>query len=145
MFMNEYNHTIDAKGRMILPAKFREGLGNRFVLSRGIDQCLTIYPLENWEKLASSLQKLSFTKSSVRTLRRFLIGSSTEVECDKQGRVLIPSHLREYAGIKKEALVIGTGATIEIWSPEILQLTNSKEEYIGELEESLDVPMDFEI
>ena len=99
MFMNEYNHTIDAKGRMILPAKFREGLGNRFVLSRGIDQCLTIYPLENWEKLASSLQKLSFTKSSVRTLRRFLIGSSTEVECDKQGRVLIPSHLREYAGI----------------------------------------------
>ena len=111
MFMNEYNHTIDAKGRMILPAKFREGLGNRFVLSRGIDQCLTIYPLENWEKLASSLQK----------------------------------HLREYAGIKKEALVIGTGATIEIWSPEILQLTNSKEESIGELAESLDVPMDFEI
>ena len=78
-------------------------------------------------------------------MRRFLIGSSTEVECDKQGRVLIPSHLREYAGIKKEALVIGTGATIEIWSPEILQLTNSKEESIGELAESLDVPMDFEI
>lgn len=145
MFMNEYSHTIDAKGRMILPAKFREELGQSFVLSRGIDRCLTIYPMENWEKMTASLQKLSFTKSNVRTLRRFLIGSSTEMECDRQGRILIPAHLRSYAGLKKEALIIGTGSTIEIWNPDILEETNSQEESIAQLAETLEIPMDFDM
>ena len=145
MFMNEYRHTIDAKGRMILPARFREELGTRFVLSRGIDQCLTIYPMEHWQTLTTSLQKLSFTKSNVRKLRRFLIGSSTEMECDRQGRILIPAHLREYAGLKKEALVIGTGATIEIWNPAVLDAANGDDESIADLAESLDIPMDFDL
>ena len=130
---------------MILPARFREELGTRFVLSRGIDQCLTIYPMEHWQTLTTSLQKLSFTKSSVRKLRRFLIGSSTEMECDRQGRILIPAHLREYAGLKKEALVIGTGATIEIWNPAVLDAANGDDESIADLAESLDIPMDFDL
>lgn len=145
MFMNEYSHTIDAKGRMILPARFREELGEKFVLSRGIDKCLTIYPMANWEKMTASLQKLSFTKSNVRTLRRFLIGSSTEMECDRQGRILIPAHLRKYANLSREAVIIGTGSTIEIWDPATLDETNSQEDSIAELAENLDIPMDFDM
>ena len=97
MFMNEYSHTIDTKGRMILPAKFREELGEHFILSPGLDSCLTIYPQSRWQALLEKLQQLPYTRASVRQLRRFLIGKSTEMECDRQGRILIPSHLRAYA------------------------------------------------
>lgn len=91
MFMNEYSHTIDAKGRMILPAKFREELGASFVLAPGLDTCLCIYPKEKWDALIARLQKLPFTNHKVRKIMRHLIGRGTEMECDKQGRILIPS------------------------------------------------------
>lgn len=109
MFMNEYAHTIDSKGRMILPAKFREELGNTFVLSPGLDTCLTIYPLDCWKQMQEKLEKLPQTRKNVRALRRFLIGKSTEMECDRQGRILIPSHLRNYAQLGKDAKIIGGG------------------------------------
>lgn len=101
MFMNEYSHTIDSKGRMILPTKFREELGNVFILAPGLDQCLCIYPKEKWDSLIAKLQKLPFTNQKVRKIMRHLIGRGTEVSCDRQGRILIPSHLREFAQLKK--------------------------------------------
>ena len=88
MFMNEYSHTIDAKGRMILPAKFREELGSRFVLAPSLDTCLNIYPKERWDALIARLQKLPFTNRNVRKIMRHLIGRGTEMECDRQGRIL---------------------------------------------------------
>ena len=145
VFMNEYSHTIDNKGRMILPARFREGLGDSFILSPGLDTCLAIYPTDKWENLSSRLQQLPSTRGSVRQLRRFLIGGSTEMECDRQGRILIPSHLRAYSKLDKEALVIGTGETIEIWNPELLDQTYHNGASIADIAESLDVPLDFNI
>lgn len=145
MFMNEYSHTIDAKGRMILPARFREELGNHFVLAPGLDTCLSIYPMERWNALLSKLQQLPFTDGRVRKLKRFLIGKGMEMECDKQGRILIPAHLRELAVLKKDAVIVGTGATIEIWNPELLRTDENGEESIAELANSLDLPLNFEI
>ncbi len=145
MFMNEYSHTIDAKGRMILPARFREDLGDSFILSPGFDTCLSIYPREKWNTMSDKLQQLPSTKSSVRQLRRFLIGGSTEMECDRQGRILIPSHLRDYAKLGKDALIIGSGETIEIWNPGLLDQTYHNGESIADIAESLDLPLDFNI
>lgn len=144
MFMNEYSHTIDAKGRMILPAKFREELGTTFILSPGLDKCLSIYPRSRWETMVEKLQQLPSTRAGVRQLRRFLIGRSTEMECDRQGRILIPSHLRSYAGLEKEALIVGTGETIEIWNPSLLDNSHDGES-ISDIAETLDLPLDFNI
>ena len=145
MFMNEYSHTIDAKGRMILPAKFRDELGDSFVLAPGLDSCLCIYPMERWNALLARLQKLPFTDKRVRKIKRYLIGKSTEIECDRQGRILIPAHLRELAALKKEVCVVGTGAMIEIWNPELLDSDENGEESIADLANSLDLPLGFDI
>ena len=142
MFMNEYSHTIDAKGRMILPAKFREELGENFILSPGIDTCLTIYPRERWEMLLARIQQLSATKLNVRQFRRFLIGGSTEMECDRQGRILIPAHLRARAKLEKDAKIIGVGDTIEVWNPALLNDLQAKES-MADIAESLDIPLGF--
>lgn len=142
MFMNEYSHMIDAKGRMILPAKFREELGENFILSPGIDTCLTIYPRERWEMLLARIQQLSATKLNVRQFRRFLIGGSTEMECDRQGRILIPAHLRARAKLEKDAKIIGVGDTIEVWNPALLNELQAKES-MADIAESLDIPLGF--
>ncbi len=146
MFLGKHTHTIDAKGRMIIPAAFREELGDRFIIARGLDTCLTIYPKDRWQEKAERLQGLSSTKKEVRMLIRFLIGGSTEAECDKQGRILIPAHLREYAGIERDAVVIGIGQQIEVWSKEGLSEHETKTmESISDVAESLDLPIDFSI
>ena len=146
MFMGKHSHTVDAKGRMIVPSVFREELGESFVITRGLDACLTIYPKENWQKKAESLQSLSTTRKDVRALIRFLIGGSNEVEYDKQGRILIPAHLREYAQIKRDAIVIGIGDRIEVWDKEKYAAhENEQIESIGEIAESLELPIDFSI
>ena len=90
MFMGEYNHTIDTKGRMIIPAKIREQLGDLCIVTKGLDNCLAIYTEEAWKKISTALQSQSSTKASVRALKRFVFGSAAELEYDKQGRVLIP-------------------------------------------------------
>lgn len=145
MFMNEYSHTIDSKGRMILPTKFREELGNVFILAPGLDQCLCIYPKEKWGSLIAKLQKLPFTNQKVRKIMRHLIGRGTEVSCDRQGRILIPSHLREFAQLKKDVCIIGTGAIIEIWDPELLDADENGEESVAEIADSLDLPLNFDL
>ena len=110
MFMNEYSHTIDAKGRMILPAKFREELGSRFVLAPSLDTCLNIYPKERWDALTRPAARSSpFTNRNVRKIMRHLIGRGTEMEWRPPGAILIPAHLREFAKLKKGSLHRGDG------------------------------------
>ncbi len=145
MFMNEYSHAIDAKGRMILPARFREELGEKFVLARGLDECLIIYPTDRWEAMAQKLRQLPSTKKAVRELRRFLIGQSVEVECDRQGRILIPANLLAYAKLSKNAKVVGVGDTIEIWNPTLHDEQYADSESMSDLAESLDLPLDFNL
>ena len=139
MFMGEYNHTIDTKGRMIIPAKIREQLGDLCIVTKGLDDCLAIYTQEAWKKISDALQSQSSTKASVRALKRFVFGSAAELEYDKQGRVLIPVPLREYASLEKQAVIVGAGDHVEIWSREKYdyyddQVAESMEELVEGLE-----------
>lgn len=97
MFMGEFQHNIDQKGRIIIPSKFREGLGDRFVITRGLDQCLFAYPMEEWKRLEEKLKKLPLTKKDARAFTRFFFSGAVECEFDKQGRINIPQTLRKYA------------------------------------------------
>lgn len=117
-FLGEYRPSLDDKGRLILPAKLREGLGHGFYLTKGLDRCLFIFPEGEWSQLEAKLQSLPFTRSDVRAFTRFFFAGASDGEMDKQGRVLIPPTLREYAGLQKETVVIGVGSRVEIWSAE---------------------------
>lgn len=118
MFMGEYHHTIDEKGRIIIPSKFREGLGEKFIITRGIENCLFVYSLSSWEKITNKLESLPFTKKDARQFVRFFLSGATTAEFDKQGRVNITSPLISYANLQKDCVVIGTGDRLEIWSQE---------------------------
>ncbi len=118
MFRGEYSHSIDSKGRLIIPAKYREALGDGFVLTKGLDGCLMAYDNAEWEAFEDKLKDLPSTNPSVRKLQRFFMGGASDVESDSQGRVVIPSTLRDHAGLKKDAVLIGMGNRIEIWSKE---------------------------
>ncbi len=116
MFIGEYHHNIDEKGRLIMPSKFRNDLGESFVITRGIDTCLFVYPLETWNQITSKLNELSFTKKDVRSFQRFFLSGATICEFDKQGRINITSPLTNYASLNKECVIIGVNDRIEIWS-----------------------------
>lgn len=116
MFIGEYHHTIDEKGRIIIPAKFREELGNSFIITRGIENCLFVYSMDNWERICNKLNSLPFTKKDARNFMRFFLSGATSVELDKQGRVNVTSPLVDYAGLEKDCVVIGTGDRLEIWA-----------------------------
>ena len=115
MFMGEYSHSIDEKGRLIIPSKFRFELGETFVLTRGLDGCLCVYPQAEWNILESKLRALPLTNKNARTITRFLVSGAATCELDKQGRILVPAALREYAGLEKEVVVTGNLERIEIW------------------------------
>ncbi|MCR4923526.1 MAG: division/cell wall cluster transcriptional repressor MraZ [Lachnospiraceae bacterium] len=115
MFIGEYNHTIDAKGRIIVPSKFRDQLGESFVISKGLDGCLYIYPGAEWESFLEKLKTLPSSKDS-RKIVRFFTAGADEAEIDKQGRVLIKNELREHAKLEKDVVLAGTLNRIEIWS-----------------------------
>lgn len=115
MFYGEYQHSLDAKGRMIVPSKFREGLGEKFILTKGLDECLFAYSLEEWSNLEQKLKTLPFTDKDVRAFVRFFFAGATECELDKQGRILIPQNLRDYAKLEKELYIIGVSTRVEIW------------------------------
>lgn len=115
MFMGEFQHNIDPKGRLIVPAKFRDLLGETFVITRGLDQCLFGYPLNEWQVVEEKLKKLPMTKKDARAFTRFFFSGASECELDKQGRVNIPSTLTSYAKLEKECVVIGVSSRIEIW------------------------------
>ena len=118
MFIGEYNHALDSKSRMIVPAKLREGLGNRFVITKGLDGCLYAYPLEEWKILENKLKTLPLTNKDARAFVRFIFSGACEIELDKQFRGLIPQNLKEYAGIEKDIVNIGVLSRVEIWSKE---------------------------
>ncbi|MFM1650494.1 division/cell wall cluster transcriptional repressor MraZ [Brevibacillus sp. B_LB10_24] len=118
MFMGEYQHSIDEKGRLTIPAKFRDELGSSFVITRGLDQCLFVYPMDEWKVIEEKLKSLPFTKADARAFTRFFFSGATECEWDKQGRVNIPVNLRQHAKLAKECVVIGVSNRVEIWSKE---------------------------
>ena len=109
MFTGEYHHNLDTKGRMMIPAKFREDGYNEFTLTRSLDGCLSLYAIPEWKELEEKLQALPMTSKQARTLKRFLLGSAISCECDKQGRILIPQTLREKASLEKDVVLLGVG------------------------------------
>ena len=115
MFMGEYNHTIDEKGRLIVPTKFREQLGEAFVITNGNDGCLNIYTEEDWETFLEKLQLLPTSNGDIRKIRRMLVSQAETVELDKQGRILVPTALRERAGLNKDVVLAGNIEKIEVW------------------------------
>lgn len=116
MFIGEYNHTLDSKGRLIMPSKFRESLGYEFVMTKGLDNCLFVYPKEEWKILEEKLKSLPLTNKDARAFIRFFFSGATECNLDKQGRVLIPPNLRTHSKLKKDAVIIGVSTRLEIWS-----------------------------
>ena len=115
MFMGEYNHTLDAKGRLIMPAKFREQLGDQFVVTKGLDGCLFVYPMSEWQDIEERFRKIPQTTRDARKFARFFFSGAAACEADKQGRVLIPAPLREHADLKKDVILVGVVNKIEIW------------------------------
>lgn len=118
MLMGEFHHNIDEKNRLTLPAKFREELGENFIVTRGLEECLFVYPINEWDKITQKLNNLPFTKKDARSFMRFFLSGATAAEFDKQGRINITSPLISYAEIKKECVIIGVGDRLEIWSSE---------------------------
>ncbi len=141
--MGEYSHNLDAKGRIIVPAKFRENLGESFVLTRGLDRCLFVYPKAEWHILEDKLKQLPLTKKDARKFTRFFLSGASEQEMDKQGRISIPQPLRSYANLSKECTVIGVSNRIEIWdADEWNDYVLESEESFAEIAENL---MDFDL
>ena len=118
MFVGEFSHTIDDKGRLTIPAKFRDELEGGVVITRGLDGCLWAYPRYEWEKLAEKISQQPSTNRAVRNFVRFMFSSAFDSIPDRQGRVIIPQNLREYASIENEATVIGVMNRVEIWKPD---------------------------
>lgn len=114
-FMAEYQNNMDSKGRVIVPVKFREALGGKFVVNKGADGNLCLYPMKVWKHLSDKVSKLSITNTDARTYKRYFLGSAVEMEIDNQDRITIPQNLRTYAHLEKEILFIGVGHYIEIW------------------------------
>lgn len=118
MFMGEYNHTIDSKGRLIVPAKFREALGSEFVVTKGLDGCLFVYPYNEWQKFTDQLKTLPMSSKDSRQFSRFFLAGAAACEVDKQGRILVPGILREFAALEKDVVLVGVSTRVEIWSKE---------------------------
>ena len=118
MFMGEYNHTIDPKGRVIVPAKFRDTLGEQFVITKGLDGCLFVYDEQEWKAFEEKLKTLPITNKEARAFVRFFLAGAADVETDKQGRILIPGVLRDHAKLIKDVVLVGVGSRVEIWSKE---------------------------
>lgn len=115
MFIGEYKHTIDEKGRMALPAKFRAKMSGAAIITRGLDHCLFVFTANDWEILAQKLMSLPMVQSNSRAFSRLMLAGAMEAEIDGQGRILIPDYLREYAALKKQAVIAGLYNRIEIW------------------------------
>ena len=130
MFLGQYEHAIDEKGRLIIPAKYRESLGDNFIITYGLDVCLFVYPMEEWEVLAEKLKLLPLGQRDARAFKRILFSRATRCTLDNQGRVIIMKYLRDYARIKREVMVSGVLDRLEIWSKDIWQ------GYLKEIEDS---------
>ncbi len=125
MLLGEYNYNLDAKGRVFVPAKLREDLGENFVVAKSMDKCISVYSIEMWERYVAKLNAIPEMKA--RNIRRFVYSTATEASCDSQGRVVLPPSLREHAGLEKELVIIGAGDHAEIWNAEIWNAHMSEE------------------
>lgn len=130
LFMGEFLHSLDDKGRLIIPAKLREGLGEKFILTRGLDRSLFVYPLSEWENIEERMKALPTTQADARAFVRMFFSGAIECEPDKQWRITIPTNLRTHARIDKDLYILGVSTRIEIWSREVW------EEYSSQAEES---------
>lgn len=140
MLMGEYKHALDAKGRVILPADFRREVGESFVITKGLDTCLFLYSEEEWESLAAKLKALPLAKPEARAVVRFFFAGARTLECDRQGRFLIPAGLRKYAGLKKNIVLAGIDNRVEVWDEDAWkrydeEITPSLAEIAGTLAE----------
>lgn len=125
MFMGEYDHTIDAKGRLVVPSRLRDGLGDEFVLTKGLDGCLFAYPKEEWSVFEEKLGSLPLTNANARKFSRFFLAGAAIAEVDRQGRILVPPVLREFAALKKDIVLVGVSRRVEIWSRERWEEANT--------------------
>lgn len=143
MFLGEFQHSIDDKGRITIPAKFREALGADFIITRGLDNCLFVYPRAEWSALETKIKALPSMAANARAFTRLLFAGAAECEWDKQGRVNVPNHLREYAGLDKDCVVIGVSSRMEIWNKAAWdQYSKQSESSFNEIAEQL-VDFDF--
>ena len=127
MFIGEYEHSVDAKGRVIMPAKLREDIGENFIVTKGLDGCLFAYSKKEWSNFEEKLKTLPLTNKNAWDFVRFFLSGAVECEIDKQGRFLIPSNLRTYASLEKEINIIGVGTRVEIWNRESWKNYSSEE------------------
>lgn len=125
MFMGEYSHSIDTKGRLIIPSRFRESLGDAFVVTMGLDGCLFVYPNEEWAKIEETFRNVPLTTKDARKFSRFFFAGAAICEVDKQGRILLPQILREFADLQKEVVLVGVLGRIEIWNRQRWQDANT--------------------
>jgi MraZ protein len=134
--MSKYNHTIDPKGRLSIPSKYREILGDEFVVSKGMDGCLFVYANETWKEFEAKLAALPLVNRQARQLARFFLSGAQYVTVDKQGRILVPQDLRDFAGLEKDVVLSGMGSRIEVWSLEKWNEVNSQVD-IDEISEGM--------
>ena len=138
MFIGEYHHNIDEKSRIVLPSKFRYELNEKFIITRGLEGCLFIYPIKQWNKITEKLNELPFTKKDARAFLRFFLSGACECTFDKQGRIMVPQSLVSYASLKKECVIIGVNDRLEIWSlDKFNEFLKEKQENISDIAESL--------
>lgn len=142
MFYGEYEHTIDKKGRLIIPSRFRESFKeydiSKLYITRGLDKCLFVFTENEWKSQESKFKSISFTKSEARKFNRLYFSGAAHIECDRQGRILVPKYLKDFAGIKKDVMFIGVSNRMEIWSKDVWQdYYNSSKESFEEIAERL--------
>lgn len=144
MFMGEFHHSLDEKGRIIIPAKFRNELGSSFIITRGMDGCLFCYSLNNWDVLVKKLSTLSLTKKSSRLFSRFFYSGASEVQLDRNGRVNLPVNLISFAKLKKDCVILGVNSRIEIWDAASYQeMDTEMADNISDISENL-MDIDFD-
>lgn len=136
MFLGEYKHSMDDKGRLFIPAKLREALGKHFYISKGFDRCLMIYDEAQWAQFSAKLNALSMGQAKNRDIKRFFFSGADELTCDRQGRVLLAASLRQYAGIARDTVIVGVGDKAEIWAAEAWDARNEASEQL--IEDGLD-------
>jgi len=138
MFMGEHLHTVDDKGRITIPVKFREELGERFIATKGLDNCLFVFPMGEWQALQEKLKQMSIARPQAREFARFFYAGAAECEIDKQGRILLPHSLKQYAHLEKDAVVVGVMNRVEIWSQPVWEVYSARaEQNYGEAAQAL--------
>lgn len=138
MFIGEYPHSIDEKNRLAIPSKFRLELKNGAVVTRGLDNCLFLYPKNSWNELAEKLAKLPISQAGSRAFSRLMLAGAMDVNLDKQGRINLPDYLKQYAGLKKKVIVTGLYNRLEIWDQEVWEKYKSgTEKNSGDIAEAL--------